>query len=540
MPSITTDSAVTTQASNGSKDQVHYNNWPNDKGFDPEYEQRETVELQVTGHIPAYAAGVLYRTGPGASQVEADNGETLRLSHWFDGFSQTHRFQILAPEDSSASPRVLYNSRFSTDDLMEEARRTRSLDMVSFGQKRDPCKSVLGKVHSEFVPQPPTPSSKNIGVTLSINVPGLDETPDSTSRWSDSKQIRTLYAKTDYNAFKKPRSRDPGAHRPSHADKSTPGPLRPTISIPCPIRPPATGETTILATFDATPAYLHSLLITEEHVVLCVWNSHVNPLKLKESFINAIAPTDPSQPATWYVIDRKHGNGLIATYDSPAFFCFHTVNAWLEPSAEDPTKTDIVADVVRTDSSDFIKTLYYDTLISSFDAAKDFQKKRSDFYRTTFTRFRLPAVPSAPCAETRKAEVEWSACKSLSPELPTMHPKRVTQKHRYVYAVTFRGEATLTDGIMKLDCETQESMLWACHGQSPGEAIFVPNPEGTDEDDGVLLSVVLDGQRGKSYLLCLDARDLSELGRANVDGAVGFGFHGQHVPTLGGMPTGDY
>lgn len=120
-----------------------------------------------------------------------------------------------------------------------------------------------------------------------------------------------------------------------------------------------------------------------------------------------------------------------------------------------------------------------------------------------------------------------------------MNPALVTEKYRYVYATTFRGEATLTDGIMKFDCETQESRLWAHHGHSPGEPIFVANPEGVSEDDGVLLSVVLDGMAGNSYLLCLDARDLTELGRANVKGAVGFGFHGQHVPTRG-MPTGDY
>jgi torulene dioxygenase len=302
----------------------------------------------------------------------------------------------------------------------------------------------------------------------------------------------------------------------------------------------STGETTILATFDATPAYLHSLLITEDHVVLCIWNAHVNPLAFDQSFMAAILPTDPSQPAVWYVIDRKHGNGLIATYESPAFFCFHTINAWLETSKEDPTKTDIVADLVRTDSSEFLQSVYYDNLISSRDTAKAFQKKRDDSFRTSITRFRLPGVPPVPESDVKKASIEWSVCKSLSPELPTMDPKRVIQKHRYVYAVTFRGEATLTDGIMKLDCDTQQVRLWACRGQSPGEPIFVANPEGTSEDDGVLLSVVLDGYRSKSYLLCLDARDLTEIGRANVDGAVGFGFHGQHVPTLGGMPTGDY
>ena len=59
------------------------------------------------------------------------------------------------------------------------------------------------------------------------------------------------------------------------------------------------------------------------------------------------------------------------------------------------------------------------------------------------------------------------------------------------------------------------------------------NPEGTEEDDGVLLSVVLDGLRGKSYLLCLDARTMKEMGRAETDVVVGFGFHGLHVPSQG-------
>ncbi|OQE47303.1 hypothetical protein PENCOP_c001G07314 [Penicillium coprophilum] len=542
----------------------HYNDWPNDKGFDPEYEQREPVELSVTGQIPTYAAGILYRTGPGKSQLEAENGETLRLSHWFDGFGQTHRFQIFAPDDSHTSSRVFYNSRFSTDDLIEEARKAGSLDSVSFGQKRDPCKSVLGKVQTEFVPQP-TPSSRNISVTLSINVPGLDSQPDeSTSRWSNSEGIRTLYAKTDYNAFKKldPETLEPiglasqatlhpelsGQISASHA-RSDPitGDMfnfNLTLGPKCTYRvfrvSASTGETTILATFPAKPAYLHSLLITEDHVVLCVWNAHINPQRLNSSFIESILPTDPTQPAVWYVIDRKHGKGLIASYESPAFFCFHTINAWLEPSKENPEEMDIVADIVRASSSEFLQSLYYENLISSSDTAKEFQKKRDDSLRTSFTRFRLPAVPSTPCTDLKKATVEWSVCKSLSPELPTMNPKIVTQKHRYVYATTFRGEATLTDGIVKLDCDTQQVQLWACHGQSPGEPIFVANPEGTTEDDGVLLSVVLDGMRGKSYLLCLDARSLSEIGRANLDGAVGLGFHGQHVPTVGGIPTGDY
>lgn len=522
------------------------------------------MELQVTGKIPAYAAGTLYRTGPGKSQLQTEEGQTFHLSHWFDGLSQTHRFQIIDSGESEPT-RVLYNSRFSTDELIEYVRKTGSLARLGFGQKRDPCKSIFNKVQSEFSP-PTGPSGMNIGVTLSVNMPGLDPQPEgeSTERWGASQGIRTLYAKTDYNGFKKldPETLEPiglatqeslhpeltGPLAASHArsDPKTGDMFNFNLELgrTCTYRvfgvSASTGKTTIFAAFPGTPAYLHSLLITEDYVLLCVWNSHINPLVLKEkSFMDSIIPTDPSQPATWYVVDRKHGKGLVATYESPAFFCFHTINAWQEPSKEDPTKTDIVADLVRMDSTDFITSLYYDNLISSRPSAKEYTAHRKNSLRSTITRFRLPALPSSPSSDILKATVEWSAGKSLSPELPTMNPTRVTEKYRYVYATTFRGEATLADGIMKFDCESQESRLWSRHGHSTGEPIFVANPEGVSEDDGVLLSVVLDGLSGNSYLLCLDARDLTELGRANVKGPVGFGFHGQHVPTMG-MPTGDY
>lgn len=73
-------------------------------------------------------------------------------------------------------------------------------------------------------------------------------------------------------------------------------------------------------------------------------------------------------------------------------------------------------------------------------------------------------------------------------------------------------------------------------GHSPGEPIFVPNPSAdpeVQEDDGILLSVVLDGFKGTSYLLVLDAKTLEELATAEVGGVVGIGFHGQHVPKGG-------
>ncbi|KAJ5595070.1 uncharacterized protein N7459_001278 [Penicillium hispanicum] len=543
----------------------YFNNWPNDKGFDPEYEEKKPIELAVTGNIPAYSAGTLYRTGPGKSQVKTEDDQIFQISHWFDGFSQTHRFQILETQEPNTPVRILYNSRFSTDALIEHVRVTGSMEGLGFGQKRDPCKTVFNKLQSEYVP-PAGPSARNVGVTLSINMPGLDDKPDeeSAGRWTTSTGIRTLYAKTDYNAFKKldPETLEPigltsqtslhpdlsGHMSASHA-RSDPVTgdmynfnltMGPTSTYRVFGVSGTTGRTTILATFPGVPAYIHSLLLTEDFVLLCVWNSHVNPLLIADSsFLESIMPTDPSQPATWYVVDRKHGQGLVATYESPAFFCFHTINAWQEPCKEDPTKTDIIADLVRLDNTEFLKSLYYDNLVSSRPSAKQFAAHRGDALRSTISRFRLPSLPSAPSSEVKKAAVEWSACKAFSPELPVINTSFMTHRHRYVYAASLRGESTISDGIVKFDCDTQNVCLWRQHGHSPGEPIFVANPNGKTEDDGVLLIVVLDGMQGHSYLLCLDARDLTELGRATVPGVIGFGFHGQHVSSTG-LATGDY
>lgn len=516
----------------------------------------------MTGHIPDYAAGVLYRTGPGKYTVDTENGDTFKISHWFDGFNQTHRFQIYAPDESHASTRVFYNSRFSTDLLIEEVRKTGSLEKLSSGQKRDPCRTVFHKVQTSYAPEN-DPSYHNIGVTLSVNMPGLGH--ETGDRARNASGIKNLYAKTDASHYKQidPETLEPiglAAQKDLHPELTGPlsaaharsdpvtgnvynfnlafGPEGSIYRIFCVSA--STGTTSILAQFPGTPAYLHSLLITDDYVILCVWNSHVNPTKLENSFVEAIQPFDASKPATWYVVDRKGSRGLLATYKSRPFFCFHTINAWQEPSADDPKQTDIVAELVTFDDLTIMKKAYYENMLSSSPSAKTFVQGKRDGCRSALTSFRLARIPSAPTSEVQEASINWTACQGYAPELPTMNPRYVTQKHRYTYAVTDCGESTFFDGIMKYDSVAKETIVWKQHGHSPGEAIFVANPAGADEDDGVLLSVVLDGKTGKSYLLCLDARDMSELGRAHLNGPVGFGFHGQYVPTGGGLPTGDY
>jgi carotenoid cleavage dioxygenase-like enzyme len=97
--------------------------------------------------------------------------------------------------------------------------------------------------------------------------------------------------------------------------------------------------------------------------------------------------------------------------------------------------------------------------------------------------------------------------------------------YRYVWGAGI-GKRFL-ESIVKADVVEQTSTSWAEDGCYPGEPVFVAAPNAEHEDEGVLLSVVLDSNKGNSFLLVLDAASLRELARAEVPHYIPFGFHGQ-------------
>ena len=304
-----------------------------------------------------------------------------------------HRFQILAPAAADRPTTVLYNCRTTVDKLVEHIRATGAIDQLTFGQKRDPCSSFFKKVMSTF--SRAVHVDVNIGVTLSVNPPGL--TPDAGSdAGSDdgsvdgrnqrhTSEVRSLWAKSDGSVIKQidPETLEPlgiatqevlhpdltGTLSASHAksDPYTGDVFNYNLEIGARATyrvfrvSGETGETDILATItDTEAAYLHSIMITRNHVVLCVWGGQYAYYGLKilveKNTLDALAPFDPTKPARWYVID-KDGGGVVATYTSDPFFCFHTVNAWeeLSESSEEPDAVDIIAELVAYENIDVLK-----------------------------------------------------------------------------------------------------------------------------------------------------------------------------------------
>ena len=118
-------------------------------------------------------------------------------------------------------------------------------------------------------------------------------------------------------------------------------------------------------------------------------------------------------------------------------------------------------------------------------------------------------------------------------ELPRINDKYHSKKHRYVYATDYRFDVNVkTDkrSLTKIDTAKEALSTWSAAGCYPGEPVFILSPESAKEDDGIVLSVVLDGIRKHSFLLVLNAADFTELGRANIPHSIPAGLHGQYFP----------
>ncbi|KAI0189948.1 carotenoid oxygenase [Xylaria flabelliformis] len=551
------------------------NDWPNEAGFENLTEVRGPVELQVTGSIPSWAAGTLYRTGPGGYNVENTPKGTFKTTHWFDGFAHTHKFEIIAsPDDPKGPVRVRYSSRHQAKDYVDAIRRTGQSPGLSYGQRQDPCIGIFGKVMSVFKREDPTPTpgSENVCVAVHADMPGFASESEHESL--GHRGDKRLYLTTDSNLVQEisPETLEPiGLARQRSLHPLLKGPLSSAHAQ----RDPVTGDmfnfnldmgryatfrvfrtnassgtTDILATISASdlkPAYIHSFFLSPSFVILCVPSSHIGYMGISVPWngnvVDAIEPFDSSKLCKWFVIDRRDGRGVVATFESQAGFFFHSINSF-EEYDESTGDIDVFCDVVEYPSTDIIRAFEMDVLLHTKGNedihVKDEQRIRNCLQTITRHRLRVSVNKPGnyyPTKSDRVLEIK----SPHAGELPTINPNYATREYRYVYSLANHGYSTLHDAIVKTDLSTRQTIFWqGPAGHTPGEAIFVPRPkqftganEDTerDEDDGVLLSVILDGYGKTSYLVCLDTKTMKELGRASCDWAIGHGFHGLHVET---------
>jgi carotenoid cleavage dioxygenase-like enzyme len=248
---------------------------------------------------------------------------------------------------------------------------------------------------------------------------------------------------------------------------------------------------------------MHSFATTPDHVVLTECPLRVNPLRLALSgrpFIENYV-WEPEAGARFHVVDRATGR-LRGSYETDPFFCFHHVNAFERAGGHE-----LVVDLVAYDDPAVIEALYLDG-----------DGPRAELPHSELRRYVI---------DLRSGAVRWDVLAD-DVELPRIDYGR-SNGHDYRFAYFTGSDGGWIDRLVKVDVTEASSVTWSAPGCYPGEPVFVRNPDGTTEDDGVVLSVVLDTHAGRSFLLVLDAGRFEELARAEAPHHIPFGFHGIHV-----------
>ncbi|MEU5692915.1 carotenoid oxygenase family protein [Actinosynnema sp. NPDC020468] len=444
-------------------------------------------DLAVRGEVPRWLAGSLVRNGP--ARFEAG---TRSFRHWFDGLAMLHRFGF-------ADGAVSYRNRFLETPSYRSVRDT---GKIAFGEfATDPCRSIFGR----FFTRPKITPNANVNVLAAGDESwAITETPLAVE--FDPRTLATV-GLVDY------RDSVPGEVTTAHPHRA---PLTgDLVNYVLKFGPrsvyrlyrqrPGSRTREVLAELATDkPGYLHSFAITERHVVLVIFPLVVNPL----SFLVRGKPFienyrwRPDRGTRFVVFDLEDGS-VVADARTDAFFAFHHINAY-------DAEGRVVVDISAYPDAGVVDALYLDRVRGDAELPLPFP-----------VRYEVD-LAGGGVRERRLAEEAF--------ELPRIsYLPHNGRDYRYAYGVGAHrnGRDDFFNQLVKLDVRSGRTRMWHEPGSYPGEPVFVAAPDARAEDDGVVLSVVLDAAAGRSGLLVLDASTFAELARADVPHAIPFGFHGQ-------------
>ncbi|WP_207934296.1 carotenoid oxygenase family protein [Actinomadura sp. KC06] len=459
-------------------------------------------DLVVQGALPGWLTGALLRNGP--ALFDAHAGRSVR--HWFDGQAMLHRFTIEAGT-------VTYTNRFLNSPAYRAIRHEGRITHGEFAT--DPCMSIFRRFISRFIPGPSGVQDREASVNANVNIVragnrslAITEAPMAVQ--FDPGTLETLGV-VGY-------SDDLDAHTTTAHPHVQPGTddlvnvfLRFSRVSEYMVQRQRGSElrrTPIGSYGTDLPGYMHSFAITERYAVLVVYPFAVNAL----SFVLRNRPFienyrwRPELDTRFVVLDLQDGS-IRGEFHGPPLFAFHHINAFEDgPDA-------ISVDICAYEDSEVIDALYLHRLRDGAPVPMPLP-----------TRYRI---------DMASGEVTTRRLSSEPLELPQIaYGSRNGREYEVAYGVSASDPAggDFFDRLCRLRVTTGDTLHWDEPGCYPGEPVFVSAPDATAEDDGVVLSVVLDVGRGRSFLLVLDASTFEELARAEVPHGIPFGFHGHFTP----------
>jgi beta,beta-carotene 9',10'-dioxygenase len=447
-------------------------------------------ELSPTGKVPLWLKGDLVRNGP--AKYEIGNST---LNHWFDGFAMLHKF-------SFDQGNITYLSKFVESSAYKDALNTEKISSNEFATNRD--SSLLEKLLRPFTFKATDNSNVNI-CPLGNTYLAMTETPEPIM--FDCFSLSTV-GKLIYDDQLKVQLTTAHPHfdftdNTLYNVSTKLGLVSEYIIFK--INGDATKRKVIATIPVKRPGYLHSFATTKNYVVLVDFPFTINPLELLFSSKPYIENYHwfPKESSRFFLINKFTGN-ITGPLETDPCFAFHHINAYEQDKH-------IVIDFLTYPDSSIIDSLYLSNLM----------KAKNKVEAASFSRFYV---------DTTTQLVKKETLFNSQLELPRINYQRFnTSNYRYVYAVGQSNDSIYLDKLIKLDLIDNDVLDWQEDSCFPGEAVYIPQNNNAEEDNGIVLSVVLNAKNQNSFLLMLDAKNMQELARATIPNIMPFGFHGQFI-----------
>jgi beta,beta-carotene 9',10'-dioxygenase len=446
--------------------------------------------LPLQGKIPDWLSGTLIRNGPAKFEIGKQN-----YNHWFDGLAMLHKF-------SFTKGNISYRNKFIRSKAYKKAEETGKISFPEFAT--DPCRSIFSRVSAMFSSH--STDNTNVNLTQIANkFIAMTETPIPIE--FDPHTLKTVGV-FDFNDHISGQLTTAHPHHDFDKKETINYMTQFSRESRYNIYKIMTGKSRelIASIRSKEPSYMHSFALTENYIILVEFPLVINPLDLIVSgkpFIENFR-WKPERGTKFTIVSRSKRK-IVGSYITDPFFAFHHVNAF---EIDDK----IVLDIITYQNDDIIRSLYLDVLRGNIRYKKDIPTSELRRYEIRLN----------------SSSIEYEIILSML-ELPRINYRRTNMKdYEFMYSTGTHSFEDFTNRLIKINVKSKDFAVWSEKGCHPGEPVFVARHGGVQEDDGLVLSVVLDSNKGNSFLLVLNAQSFEEIARAEVPHHIPYGIHGQY------------
>ncbi|KAI8111186.1 hypothetical protein M9434_004759 [Picochlorum sp. BPE23] len=479
---------------------------------------------EIRGSLPSWLHGTYYRNGPGTYENGTDGG----MLHLFDGYGMVVKIDM----DGRTNEATISNA-FVKSKAYTRYKETGVMEWREFGTPKV-AGGVLEEIRNVFRT---IVGSIGIGQGVTDNA-SVHVIPRGTEMWAMTETVPGTYridpetletmGRVEYDDSME------GTLTTAHPHVLSDGRL---VNI---LSEPGKGFTVYMCDGNVrekiayvpharplSPAWIHDFPGTDSCIVIPEMPLYFNlsALTLGTNASHLFLDWIPEDGTTLHIVDVASGS-VHRVKDVPPCFVFHWANAFT--SGDDGQYLNIDATVY--DDPDIVKHLLLDSVRAGPDTGRELPP-------SALRRLVLERLPNGDFSLVRsKDDGAWHRLSNDEnrdfgnfTDFPTVNPSKKGKQHRYVWLSAAQRPTNVTNALVKFDTETSHALRWHEPGSLPGEPCFVQNPSSDGEDDGVILSMLIEGDSGASSVLVLDAKSMTELARIPCPIPITSGFHGSFV-----------